>query len=313
MLVKSPEYVDLEIDGRNYSIELFQQTALPVGSPRLIVVSHLANEVGKGLLKTCLDGIQHFTPESHEVWVVDNNSPRENLDWLLERNGVNIALNRVEPLPPEAHSGLADHEIVEDQKNWGSYANAIGLEIGIRLIDPLSTLVMFMHMDTFPCFPGWLSFLRSKIVNNVRAAGVRLDRTRTPEGVLHVLGYMVDFQLYKRLGLNVFPDLPQRDVGDNVTLRLREEGYEIFACNNTLWSPELDERIPAGAPLKRVRVDRAFDDDWNIIFLHLGRGVRKSIGEHKTGTGFETWSDLIYNSLIKDVTDCSSVDRSRLD
>ena len=34
--------------------------------------------------------------------MVDNNSPRRNLDWLLERDGVNVALNRIEPLPPEA-------------------------------------------------------------------------------------------------------------------------------------------------------------------------------------------------------------------
>ncbi|MCL5126410.1 MAG: hypothetical protein M1511_18305 [Deltaproteobacteria bacterium] len=310
---ESPKYVNLEIDGRLYDVELFQRTVQPAGSPRLIIVSHLANEIGKNLLKTCLDGVKHFTPESHEVWVVDNNSPRENLDWLIDRDGINIALNRVEPLPPEAHEASREGEmVVEDQKNWGSYANAIGLEIGIRLIDSLSTAVMFMHMDTCPCSAGWLTFLRSKIEGNVRAAGVRLDRTRTPEGVLHVLGYMVDFQLFKQLGLNLFPNLPQQDVGDNVTLKLREAGYEIFSCNNTLWSPELDDRIPAGSPLKGVRVDRAFDDDWNIIFLHLGRGVRKSIGEHKTGTGFETWSDLIYNSLIKQVADTSAVAGSYL-
>ena len=35
---------------------------------------------------------------------------------------------------------------------------------------------------------------------------------------------------------------------------------------------------PPDSPLKGVRVDRAFDDDWNIIFLHLGRGIRKSTG-----------------------------------
>lgn len=296
---KSPEHIVFEIDERMYSVELFHQKSEPVESPRLIIVSHLANDIGTGLLKTCLDGVRHFTPESHEVWVVDNNSPRENLDWLIDRDDINIALNRVEPMPPEAHTGFSGVEMVEDQKNWGSYANAIGLEIGIRLIDPLSSFVMFMHMDTCPCFSGWLSFLGSKIVNNVRAAGVRLDKTRTPEGVLHVLGYMVDFQLFKKLGLNLFPNLPQQDVGDNVTLELRKAGHDIYACNNTLWSPELDDRIPIESPLKGVRVDRAFDDDWNIIFLHLGRGVRKSIGEHKTGMGFETWSDLIYNSLIK--------------
>ena len=42
------------------------------------------------------------------------------------------------------------------------------------------------------------------------------------------LGYMVDFQLFKELGLNLFPNLPQQDVGDNVTLKLREVGMVYF-------------------------------------------------------------------------------------
>jgi hypothetical protein len=287
------------IDGRNYSVEVFRRTIRSVDAPKLIIVSHLINEIGKSLLKACLDGVRHFTPESHEVWVVDNNSPRQNLKWLLDRDDVNVALNRVEPLPPEAQEASGANRMPEDQKNWGSYANAIGLEIGIRIIDPASTLVMFMHMDTCPCFRGWLSFLRSKISGPVRAAGVRLDKTRTPEGVLHVLGYMVDFHLFKELDLNLFPDLPQQDVGDNVTLKLREAGYGIFSCRNTLWAPELDDQISPDSPLKGVRVDRAFDDDWNIIFLHLGRGVRRSTGEHKTGTSLDKWLDVIHNSLIK--------------
>ncbi|MHB8205194.1 MAG: hypothetical protein ACYDHG_16030 [Desulfomonilaceae bacterium] len=299
---QAPTHCDLMIDGRNYTVEVFRRTIRSADAPKLIIVSHLINEIGKSLLKACLDGVRHFTPESHEVWVVDNNSPRQNLEWLLDRDDVNVALNRVEPLPPEAQEASGANRMPEDQKNWGSYANAIGLEIGIRIIDPASTLVMFMHMDTCPCFRGWLSFLRSKISGPVRAAGVRLDKTRTPEGVLHVLGYMVDFDLFKELDLNLFPDLPQQDVGDNVTLKLREAGYGIFSCRNTLWAPELDDHISPDSPLKGVRVDRAFDDDWNIIFLHLGRGVRRSTGEHKTGTSLDKWLDVIHNSLIKSST-----------
>ena len=304
---EAPRHCDLMIDRRNYTVEVYRRTIRSVDAPRLIIVSHLINEIGKSLLKACLDGVKYFTPESHEVWVVDNNSPRRNLEWLLARDDVNVALNRVEPLPPEAHEASGSNQLHEDQKNWGSYANAIGLEIGIRIIDPASTRVMFMHMDTCPCYRGWLSFLGSKISGPVRAAGVRLDKTRTPEGVLHVLGYMVDFQLFKELDLNLFPNLPQQDVGDNVTLKLREAGYDIFFCRNTLWAPELDDNISPDSPLKGVKVDRAFDDDWNIIFLHLGRGVRRSTGEHKTGTSLDKWLDVIHNSLIKSPTAAAHV------
>ncbi len=145
-----------------------------------------------------------------------------------------------EPLPPEA--GALDASCNYDQLNWGSYANAIGLEIGARAVDPETRFFMSMHMDTLACRPGWLTFLNGKLVNGIAAAGVRMDRTRTPEGVLHVLGYMVDFKVFRNLKLNFFPQLPEYDVGDLVTVRLRESGYDVFACPNTVWEPDLSAR-----------------------------------------------------------------------
>lgn len=297
-MIKAPCDIELIIDRQPYRVEVTRNVVQSPAAPKLIIVSHIINDVGKSLLKACLDGVKHFTPETHEVWVVDNNSPRENLVWLLERDDVNVALNRVEPIPPDVDIAPVTNNGKQDQKNWGSYANAIGLEIGIRLVDPLSKHVMLMHMDTCPSYPGWLSFLTSKIVGPVRAAGVRLDKSRTPDGVLHVLGYVVDYQLFRKLGLDFFPNLPELDVGDKVTVKLREFGYDVFSCKNTMWSPELDGEIPLSSPLKGLRVDRAFDDNGNVIFLHLGRGVRRSTGEHKAGISLEEWLDVIYNSLF---------------
>ncbi len=292
------KHVELTIDSKVYNLEVIQRVVQRAEAPRIIIVSHVVNGMGTELLNACLDGVRHFTPEEHEVWVIDNNSPRENLKRLLDRDDVNVALNRVEPVPPDACNSFAGVQKKQDQKNWGSYANAIGLEIGIRLIDPSTRYLMLMHMDTCPCHLGWLTFLRSKIDNQVKASGVRMDKSRTPEGVLHVLGYMVDFKVFKDLGLSFFPDLPRLDVGDNVTVRLREAGYGVFSCNNTLWSPELDDEIPDSSPLKGLRIDRSFDDEGNVIFLHLGRGVRRSTGEHKAGVNVEKWLDVIHNSLL---------------
>ncbi len=292
----STELVELIIDGRVYAVEVLRRKNERPDAPRLIIISHMINDAGRDILRACLDGVRYFTSDPHEVWVVDNNSPRENLNWLFERDEINLALNRVEPFPPDVlESGFPS---MDDQKQWGSYANAIGLEIGIRLIDQSCRYVMTMHMDTFPCDRNWLSFLSSKIDGRVKASGVRLDRARDPEGVLHVLGYMVDYQMFRKMKLDFFPELPKMDVGDKVTILLREAGYEVFSCRNTLWEPELDNQIPITSPLKGFRVDRAFDEEGNVIFLHLGRGVRKSTGDHTSGVSLNTWLDLIYNSLI---------------
>ncbi|MGO9569102.1 MAG: hypothetical protein ACLP5H_16320 [Desulfomonilaceae bacterium] len=290
--------MELLIDGRSYDVQVTQKVSLPPTAPRLAVVSRQHNETAINLVRVCIDAVRHFTAEPHELWVIDNNSPWPNIRWLSEQPGINIALNRTEPLPEEARNNEKVTDDPDSQLTWDSYANAIGLEIAAKLIDPQSNYLMSMHMDTMPCRAGWLSYLQSKINDKVRAAGVRLDRTRTPEGVLHVLGYMVDFQLFKKLQLDYLPDLPELDVGDKVTVRLRERGYEVFACPNTLWDPALAEKIPASSPLKDFRVDRAFDDDGNVIFLHLGRGVRKSIGVHIRGTLADDWVKIAYEHLL---------------
>jgi hypothetical protein len=290
--------VDLAIDGRSYDLEVIRNVTLGPEAPRLAVVSRQNNKTAMDLARVCIDAVRHFTPEPHELWVVDNNSPRENLQWLLARTDVNIALNRTEPLPPQGRDGANVSDNPDVQLTWASYANAIALEIAARLINPESKYLMSMHMDTMPCRTGWLSYLISRMNGAVKAAGVRMDKTREREGILHVLGYMVDFQLFQKLSLDYLPDLPGLDVGDRVTLRLREEGFDVFACPNTLWEPELAERIPASSPLKELHVDRSFDSDGNVIFLHLGRGVRKSIGVHQTGTMAEEWVKMAYQRLM---------------
>lgn len=289
---------EITLDGLVYQIELARSVDLPPDAPRLVVVSHVQNSTAKELLRVCLVAIRRFTPEPHELWVVDNNSPMENLDELLLLDDVNIVLNRTEPLPPEARHLDDGGSACIRQSNWGSYANAVGLELAARLMDPRSHYFMSLHMDALPCRAGWLSFLKSKLSDGVAAAGVRMDTTRTPDGVLHVLGYMVDFQLFKRLDLSFFPDLPRLDVGDNVTIRLREAGYGVFACANTVWEPDLVTRIPSSSPLRELHVDRSFDDSGDVIFLHLGRGLRRSSGEHRKGTSAETWIDFVDKVLL---------------
>jgi len=290
--------MELDIDGREYDVRMTRNVSLPPEAPRLAVISRQQNDTATELVRVCIDAVKHFTAEPHELWVIDNNSSWDNIQWLAELPDINIVLNRTEPLPKEARGNATVADRPDGQLTWDSYANAIGLEIASRVIDPQSHYLMSMHMDTMPCRAGWLSYLRSKINGKVRAAGVRMDKTRTPDGVLHVLGYMVDFQLFKKLQLDYLPDLPQFDVGDKVTIKLRDEGYEVFACPNTLWEPALIEQIPLASPLRDFRVDRAFDDHGDVIFLHLGRGVRKSLGVHIQGTLADEWVRIAYEHLL---------------
>ncbi len=287
----------LNLDDREYDLQVHRRVICPADAPRIVVVSYQQNQIATELLRVCIRSVKAFTPEEHELWVIDNNSPRENLAWLLDCPDINLALSRTEPLPSEARGAGSHDALAAAQGTWGSYANAVGLEIAVRLMDPGVRFFMSLHMDALPCRAGWLSFLRSKISGNVCAAGVRLDKTRTPEGVLHVLGYMVDFREFKRLNLDFFPQRPGLDVGDHVTIKLREAGREVFACPNTVWQPELASLIPSSSPFRDFHVDRAFDDEGDLIFMHLGRGVRRSSGLHSKGVSAEDWIRAIETHL----------------
>jgi hypothetical protein len=298
--------VELSIDKRTYAIEVHRRVNQPRNAPRLVIVAYQPNELAKQVLHVCIQAIQHYTPEPHELWVVDNNSPIKDRHWLLQWPSINVVFNQTDPLPPEGRDFLtllvARMKGRPKQRSWASYANAIGVEIAVRLIDPDSRYLMPLHMDTMPCRIGWLSFLESKLNAKVRAAGVRMDKKqhRTPKGVLHVLGYLVDFQLFKELDLDFFPKLPRYDVGDRVTVALRDAGYGVFACRNTLWLPELIEEIPASSPLRNFSVDRSLDDDGNVIFLHLGRGVGKALGKQTRRTSSAEWVEFADEYLLVD-------------
>lgn len=290
--------VSIPLHGTDYDVAVYRRVALPPEAPRIVMVSSIDNPAAALLLATCVRAVWHFTPEPHELWVVDNNSDSVFIEALADRPNLNLVLNRTEPVEPPARAVPGATFARGSQQQWGSYANAAALEIAARLIDPDTRFLVTMHMDSAPCRKGWLDYLLSKFDGRVRAAGVRMDRSRVPDGVLHVLGYAVDFRLFRRLGLDFWPELPGLDVGDRVTVALRHAGYDVFACRNTLWEPELAKRIPGYHVLRWLAVDRSLDDDDHVIFLHLGRGVRKASGDHCKGTLIDDYCETLERLMV---------------
>lgn len=275
---------EIAVDSNRYNVLIKRGVVKDSRSTKLIIISFLPNELTRGILEVCIRSIKEYTPEEHELWVVDNNSPEESVKWLAAIKGINIIFNR---------SRYVDN---------GSYDNAIGLELATRIIDKESRYIMALHQDIMVCKTGWLSNMLSKIDGNVKAVGVRLDKYRVSECILHVLGYIIDFQIFKKLKLSFLPQLPNYDVGDLAIYNLTKSGYGIYAFPNSLHEPELLHNIPDSSPFKTIYMDRTFDENKEIFFLHMGRGVIKSEGKgaFEGKTLPEEWIDFGKQYILKE-------------
>ena len=284
VLFGSGDYLLINIGSVNYRI--FKSLQLESGKdiPRLIVVSYLPDSKTVNLLKYCIDSIFKFTEDPFELWVVDNNSPKENIEWLLDINNINIIFNRTDP------------------KEVGSYANALGLELAREFIPGDTRYLMTLHQDTVVCREGWLTYLLSKFDDKVKAVGVRRDCARVKTGILHVLGYIVDYQVFQELQLDFYPDLPGYDVGDKAIYKIKSAGYDIFATDNSLREEHVINSLPTYPPYRQLQVDRSVDEDSNVIFMHLGRGVVKTTAtknKHDSASSLGSWSHFVESYLLE--------------
>jgi hypothetical protein len=286
----------VRLTGLPYEVEVIRRREEPPEAPRLIAVCYNSTGVGVDITRVCVESVLRHTPGPYELWVVDNASPPQHSEWLRSLEGVNVVLNHTPPVPKESLGWRARLGLREvgsgEQMSVGSYANAIGLELGVWAIDPATQQVFVMHNDVLVLRDHWLAYLQSKLSERVRAVGVLRDRHPQRIGALHVLGLLFDFALYRQLDMSFMPALPRLDVGDRISATLRAHGYEEFVCRNTYNEPELAKWIPENDPVSRLRhAPCVFDDDRNVIYAHMARGTRKSAGSYqKAGRTYpEEW------------------------
>jgi hypothetical protein len=282
--------------GLPYEVEVIRRREEPPEAPRLIAVCYNSTGVGVDITRVCVESVLRHTPGPYELWVVDNASPPQHSEWLRSLEGVNVVLNHTPPVPKESLGWQARLGLREvgsgEQMSVGSYANAIGLELGAWAIDPAAQQVFVMHNDVLVLRDHWLAYLQSKLSERVRAVAVRRDTSPRRIGALHVSGLLFDFTLFRELGMSFMPAPPRIDVGDRISATLRAHGYEEFVCRNTHNEPDLAAWIAEDDPVARLTLTcRTFDDDQNVIYAHLGRGTPKAAGTYwKTGrTTPEQW------------------------
>ena len=248
----------VEIEGKSYFYEVPSKIDVPEDAVHIVQPCHNSIE----LTKLSIECIKRYTDCHYVLWIVDNCSDSNTRKFLSRLDGVNVIFNRTK---------------IGSSLPWrrtpyiGSRSNAIALELAAHVINDCKYMFV-MHNDCVPVNLGWLEFLKSKINKDVRIAGVSQDKTRIC--AVHQSGFIFDFELYKKLGLSFMPRMPEYDVGDGITLGLLANGYNSFVCKNTFNNPEMLCYLDEGF-LKQYIFDKSFNDDNELIYMHMGRGSNR--------------------------------------
>jgi hypothetical protein len=233
---------------------------------------------------------------------VDVDSPaHDNLVQPAEYPEVSFVITDDEPL-------ITTREVRERKERGepvprhGSEANGITLEIARSVFQQLSyspRWFMTLQSDILATKQGWLEFLLSKMEERTAAVGVRgqpnFDKS---EPILHSLGCLWRYELLQSLGLSLMPHFPKYDVAEAAISAVRRQGWSIVALPNTYSDPSIIERVPA--PYRTIYSDRTLDENGDVIFMHLGRGVEKSVsGVTPQGkTSPEAWVEFARKTLF---------------
>ena len=230
--------------------------------------------------------IKKYTEEPYIIWIVDDNSNEETRNYLMNLDKVNVIFNK---------TGIGSWYYPKwMMKKRGSEANAISLNMASKIIT--GKYMFVMHSDALPVRAGWLDFLKSKLNDKIKIVGVSTDHIRVK--AVHVSGFLFDFQLYNELDLSFSHNMPIYDAGDMITIGLVGSGYGTFVCKNTSNNPETIDYINNNSHpdfIKAPGIDRIFDDNNNLIYMHLGRGTAGRKGDDRGKPGYLKRSEWVEN------------------
>lgn len=114
---------------------------------------------------------------------------------------------------------------------------------------------------------------------------------------LHISGLLVKTNITKFVSMHpVYYENGEmeKDVGDNITEFCRNNNLNYYVCRNTHNDIRCVSNMKDSC-FKKINVDRALDDDNEVIYIHLGRGMEKQFGFYKKPdkVSFVDWVKIV--------------------
>lgn len=253
----------------------------------IVISSYQPNKISSELLRIALMSIEKINLENISVWIIDVGSPKK--DHLVKKNEFkkfNFLYVDYTPVTWEQTpllSRILKTLIFKKAPRTGSYANAWSLEFALSYFDEINYHPnFFMTLQSDVIFTNYNSIteLREKLKKNENliAGGYRIQKNLGKNyDIIHSLACMWKLKLFKKLKLNLYPDLPNYDIAEKAIAVASENGYEILGYRNLRTQKLLtNEKIENKYLSLGNGVDVCVNDDLDVVFLHLGRGIEKS-------------------------------------
>ena len=104
---------------------------------------------------------------------------------------------------------------------------------------------------------------------------------------------MWNYKAFLKLNLSFLPDLPTFDVSEKAIYTAKKNNYKIVALKNSF-----NDRSVLDVIEKKyndiIGVDISINDNNEVMFLHLGRGILKSVNKYRLKENFvsiKKWLD----------------------
>jgi len=161
----------------------------------------------------------------------------------------------------------------------GSEANASGLKRGIDLVT--TDLVFMAHCDICVTHSSFFENILIKYDDGAKAVAMARDKHPNRIHALHILGLLTETSIVKNIDLDpkYKNNVQVMDVGDDITRYCRDNNLKHYCFDNSYNNLELSEML--NAPYNDFLVLRSINDDGNVIFMHLARGISKMKGTYR--------------------------------
>ena len=252
----------------------------------IILASYQPNKIASDILRVALNSLSKIDLDNCSVWVVDIASPNsENLVKHSEFTKFNFLY--VNFLPQDFNKNVLK-KILDffnfPKKREGSFINSWSIHFALNYFKNINyDPKYFLTLQTDIIFTSYniLKNLRAKLEQNKNliAAGFREQPNLGKRyKILHSLGCMWNYDLFKKLNLNLYPKFPDFDLAEYAIAKSLDKGYKTYSLKNARIEKSLIKNIKEDKYLKLGDgVDICLDENSDVVFLHLGRGISKSL------------------------------------